>query len=157
MGNWQTTPPPPTMSGPGFTAAGSGQLAGFGARLVAWIIDWVILIVINIILSIVFSLVLHGSGTYVGSLLALLINLAYFGYFWGSSGQSLGYRAMHIKLVGTGGAPVGYGIAIVRALLVWLSFAICIIPAIVSLIMIAAGSRKAAIHDLILGTSVVAE
>lgn len=154
MGNWQTTPPP-TAPGAGFTAAGAGQLAGFGARLVAWIIDWLILIVIDVVLSFIFSAILHSS--YVGSLVGLLVILAYFGYFWGSTGQSLGYRVMHIKLVGAGGAPVGYGIAIVRALLIWLSFAICLLPAIVSLIMIAATDRKAAIHDLILGTSVVAE
>ncbi|MGH7912179.1 MAG: RDD family protein, partial [Candidatus Dormibacteraceae bacterium] len=76
-------------------------------------------------------------------------------YCWGSSGQTLGYRVMHIRAVNASGGKLGYGMAFVRGLLVDLSFAICLIPAIVSLIMIAATEKHQAIHDLILGTAVV--
>jgi uncharacterized RDD family membrane protein YckC len=39
--------------------------------------------------------------------------------------------------------------------LVDLSFAVCLVPAIVSLIMMAVTEKHQALHDLILGTTVV--
>jgi uncharacterized RDD family membrane protein YckC len=42
-----------------------------------------------------------------------------------------------------------------RYLLIYLSFAICLIPAIISAFMIGLGQRKQGIHDLIVGTLVV--
>ncbi len=50
---------------------------------------------------------------------------------------------------------MSFGLGLVRYLLIYLSFALCLIPAIISAFMIGLGQRKQAIHDLIAGTLVV--
>ncbi len=62
---------------------------------------------------------------------------------------------MHIRTVSMSGEQLGYGSAFLRGLLVDLSFAICLVPAIISLIMMAVTEKHQALHDLILGTTVV--
>lgn len=144
---------PPRTPGPfGLGVAGSGQQATVLSRIVAWIIDWVILGVITLVVTSVLSL-LHLGGP--GAILSGVISLAYWTYFWGSTGQTLGYRVMRIRAVTVSGEPLGYGLALLRGLLVNLSLAICIVPAVISLVMMAATPRHQAIHDLILATTVV--
>jgi len=150
MGTWD---PPPATQGPfRFGTAGTGQPASVVARIVGWVIDWVILWVITGLVAWVFSLLHLGT---VGWVLSALISLGYWTYFWGSTGQTPGYRVMHMRAVTVSGEPLGYGYAFLRGLLVNLSFAICLVPAIVSLIMLAATEKHQALHDLILGTTVV--
>ena len=177
MGTWDPPPPPnspqtpqtpappptsgygdPPSSGyqappPGFGApAGSGQLASGVDRLVAWIIDWVILIVVGAIIGFIFSAIKLPT---IGSILSAIVGLAYLTFFYGGTGQTVGYRVMHIRVVSGQGGPLGYGLGFLRALLVEISFAVCLIPAIVSLIMIFATEKHGALHDLILGQQVI--
>jgi len=150
MGTWDA---PPTQQGPfRFGVAGAGQPASVLARVVAFVIDWVIIWVVALIVTFVTSLVHLGV---LGGLLSAAVSLAYWTYFWGSTGQTLGYRVMHIRAVTQSGEQLGYGWAFMRGLLVDLSFALCAIPAIISLIMMATTEKRQALHDLVLGTAVV--
>ena len=73
-----------------------------GMRLVAYIIDMIILIPIGIILG----LIVPFFGT--------LASVGYYTYFFGN-GQTLGMKAVNIKLCGTDGTyPVGYGRGFLR-------------------------------------------
>lgn len=118
----------------------------------AWVIDWVILTVVAVVLTGLFSLV-HITG--LGLLVSVAVALAYWTYFWGSTGQSPGYRVVGIRTVTLSGEPLGYTWAFLRGLAVTLSLCFCIVPAVVSLIMMAVTERHQVIHDLILGTAVV--
>lgn len=149
MGTWDA---PPAQGPFRFGVAGTGQPASIVARIVAWVIDWVIQGVVIAIVTWLFSLV-HVTGW--GGLLSAIISLGYWTYFWGATGQTPGYRVLRIRAVTLSGEPLGYGYAFLRGLLVNLSFAICLVPAIISLIMMAATAKHQALHDLILGTTVV--
>ncbi len=91
-------------------AASGGARAEFGPRLLAFIIDIVILGVINGILGAVLKTPGYALGT--------LVSLGYIIYFeGGESGQTLGKKAMNIRVVDaeTGG-PLGYGKAVLRTI-----------------------------------------
>lgn len=149
MGTWDAPPTPGPFR---FGVAATGQPASVVGRIVAFVIDWVILWVVTAVVTWLFSLV-HITG--LGGALSLAVWLAYWTYFWGSTGQTLGYRVMRIRAVTLSGEPLGYGYAFLRGLLVTLSCVICLVPAIVSLIMMAATEKHQALHDLVLGTTVV--
>ena len=83
---------------------GTSDRANFGQRLLAVIIDGVLVAVAN------FVLVLVASD--VGNLLSFVGGLAYYIYLEGSpSGQTVGKRAMGIRVIAEGGGPLGYGAA----------------------------------------------
>lgn len=100
----QEAPPAPQS----FASGGpSGPRAGFWQRFAAAIIDGVLLGVIN---GILFA-ALKGAGYGLG----VVLGIAYFTYFEGSTGQTLGKRALGIRVIdfATGG-PIGYGRAFIR-------------------------------------------
>jgi uncharacterized RDD family membrane protein YckC len=88
-----------------------GPPAGFWRRFVAAFVDGLVLSIVDTILRLVL-------GT-TGSLLGFLLSLAYFTYFHGSTGQTPGDAALSIRVVDirdNPGQPIGYGRALVRAL-----------------------------------------
>lgn len=100
--------PSPGVGEASYTGRGSGPRAGFWRRLGAVIIDGVILGVVFAVLV----AVLKGAGDALG----LLLTIAYFTYFEGGpSGQTIGKRALGIRVVSfdTGG-PIGYGRGFIR-------------------------------------------
>jgi len=133
----------------GYGAQATTQLAGFWRRFVAYVLDAII------------GAIAHAStgdttGVSVrGGVVTLILGLLYFGYLWSRSGQTIGYMALGLRLVRVDGQPVTFLFGMIRYLLIYLSFAICLIPAIISAFMIGLGQRKQAIHDLIVGTLVV--
>lgn len=154
-------PPYATPYGPQYGAQVTTQLGGFWRRLVAYIIDALIVgAAAAIIESIINAIVRASAGDLTGAgvrsgLVTLVIGLVYFGYLWSRNGQTIGYMALGMRLVRADGQPVSFLLGAVRYLLIYLSFAICLIPAIISAFMIGLGARKQAIHDLICGTLVV--
>lgn len=103
-------------------AAAVGQeKAGFLVRAIALIIDAVVLgIVGNIIGSILF-----GGDPSRGSTLSTVLGVAYYVYFWTASGggQTLGMRALNIKVVTTDGGTLSMGGALIRYVMLIVSFA----------------------------------
>ena|SRR5215831_7126136 len=154
-------PPAATPYGPGYGAQVTAELGGFWRRLVAYIIDAVIVGIAAGIVEAIINAIVRASTSDVtgagvrGGLVSLILGLLYFGYLWSRNGQTLGYMALGMRLVRADGQPVSFLLGALRYLLIYLSFAICLIPAIISAFMIGLGGRKQAIHDLICGTLVV--
>jgi uncharacterized RDD family membrane protein YckC len=97
-------------SGDGMATGGPpGSRAGFGPRLVAALIDGLLLAVVGGVVRAIFGFTL-------GALIQLILGLGYYVYLEGSpSGQTLGKRAMSIRVIDAGSAgPIGPARALVR-------------------------------------------
>jgi uncharacterized RDD family membrane protein YckC len=79
--------------------------------LVAFIIDAVIVNIVNLVLRAI-------VGVYPGTVLGIVINFAYYGYFEGGpAGQTVGKLAMGIRVIRYDtGAALGWGTALLRNL-----------------------------------------
>lgn len=85
----------------------SGELAGFGVRLGAYLID-------GIILGIVFGVLVVALKS-AGYALAMVISIGYYVYFeGGEKGQTLGKSATGIAVRSVDGGSIGYGRAFLR-------------------------------------------
>jgi uncharacterized RDD family membrane protein YckC len=147
--------------GPQYGVQATTEYGGFWRRLGAYIIDALIVAVATGIVEAIIAAIIRSAGNdftgfgWRGGLIGLVLGLIYFGYLWSRNGQTIGYMALGVRLVREDGQPVSFVLAALRYLLIYLSFAICLIPAIISAFMIGLGSRKQAIHDIIVGTLVV--
>ncbi len=126
------------------------DLAGAGSRLISYLVDGIILGVIGWILNYASS----GVGGTVGSIILFLsglVSLAYFTYFFGN-GQTLGMKAMNIKLIGTDGTyPIGYAKGFLR----WIGMIISTFVILLGFVWILIDKKKQGWHDKIAGTYVV--
>ncbi|MEO6703474.1 MAG: RDD family protein, partial [Jatrophihabitantaceae bacterium] len=117
---------------PGYSAygqaapQGSGSIASMGTRFGAFVIDIVILIVADIIVSLI--VVGIGAPSALANLLGIVIGFGYFGYLIGVNQQSVGMRALNIKVVdaNTGGA-IGFGRGMLRYLVQGLTGLLCLV------------------------------
>lgn len=122
---------------------------GFLSRALATIIDFVILAIVTTILNgIVF-----GGDPVRGNGLSTLIGLAYFLYFWSSygHGQTLGDRALSIRVVKTDGSELTLVDGFIRYVGLVLSFLVFFI----GVIWVAFDANKQGWHDKIAKTYVV--
>lgn len=145
--NPYSAPPNPAMIGQGYAYQGQpgmvwspDQLVGFGPRLGAYLIDWIILVIVEAILR-----TIHLDA------LTIFVGMAYFGYFWGTTGQSLGMKALGMKVVRADGQPLSVVLAIAR----YLCYFISAIPILLGFFWIIWDSKKQGFHDKIVGTVVV--
>src|SRR5207245_2281236 len=81
--------------------------AGFWIRFGAIVIDAIILAIIGGILR-------QILGTGAGGGLSTIISIAYYVYFWTSTGQTPGHQVLHLRVVRTDGSPIDIGTAIIR-------------------------------------------
>ncbi len=128
-----------------------GNLASPGLRIVGGLIDVVILTIVNGIIAVIFQKVQGVAG-----LVNLAIDLAYFGYFLSTRGQTIGMMVFGFKVrdVNTGNYP-DVGKSILRGL-IWnieVALTVCLIGALGWLWMLWDPQRQA-IHDKIAGTMV---
>jgi uncharacterized RDD family membrane protein YckC len=128
-----------------------GNLASPGLRIVGGLIDFIILLIVN---AIVGALLQKAQG--VAGIVNLAVDLAYFGYFWSTRGQSIGMMVFGFKVIdqSTGQFP-SLGKAVLRGF-IWsleAGFTICLIGAIGWLWMLWDPQRQA-IHDKVAGTIV---
>lgn len=130
------------------------SLAGFWRRLGAWIIDAWLVSVAFLVIDLIFGAVTKGQGDPFTFSTFTVVYFGYFTYLWGARGQTVGYMLMRIRLATRDGGPVGYVRAFLRALLLIPSVALCLVPAVVSLLTVAVDQHKRALHDMILGTRV---
>jgi uncharacterized RDD family membrane protein YckC len=87
------------------------EKAGFGQRFVALLIDGIAIYLIALVLTWAISLLTGGGadsllggilGRLVSSVLIaimLLLDFLYYGFMWSRSGQSVGMKLMHIRVV----------------------------------------------------------
>jgi uncharacterized RDD family membrane protein YckC len=106
----QGYPAPPPGS---YAGAGPGAYANWGQRAGAYLIDWAPIIALEIIGA------LFIRAAFFVYLLCLLAALGWWIYNRvfqaGQTGQSLGKRAVHLRLISEStGAPIGPGMAFVR-------------------------------------------
>jgi len=129
----------------------AGNLASPGLRIVGGLIDVVILIVINGVIGALLKDVRGLAGV-----INLIVDVAYFAYFWSSRGQSIGMMPFGFKVrdMATGQFPT-LGKAALRGF-IWtieVGLTICIIGAIGWLWQLW-DPQKQAIHDKVAGTIV---
>ena len=169
-------PPPPPMGGgyPMQPAAAYGyapqaRYGGFWIRFVAVFIDGIIVsiptFILGLIVGVIYGVATSASGntnnqaanTAFGGvsalidLLAFVISVSYFVYFWGK-GSTLGMRLFHLRVAdATTGLPIGFG----RAGLRYLGYILSVIVCYIGLIWAAFDSRKQGWHDKIASTVVL--
>jgi uncharacterized RDD family membrane protein YckC len=147
--------------------------AGFWIRLIARLLDGLILGIPFGIVFVVFALAggIFANNTSSSSqdsqnaaaaafggaflllyLLVLVVQVAYWIYFWGSSGQTLGMRLLHLRVVDANtGAPIGYARAAVRFLMTIVNSWACYI----GWIWVAFDPRKQGWHDKVANSVVL--
>lgn len=137
--------------------------AGFLHRFIAWLIDIIIVVIIQFIITAIIGAPLLFKRIYYNPaeiaarysamwLITLLVGIAYFVYFWGSSGATPGKMALGIKVIGTDGTmPIGYPKAFVRYIGYIISSIICMLGHILILV----DEDNQALHDKIASTYVV--
>jgi len=147
------------------------KFAGFWRRLGAYTVDCTIIFFIFIILASIASLaffsgVISGNSknfiadladpTRFSSIMILTwlffisFNIAYFTYFYGTTGRTPGKMLFGLQVVSTEGAPISFGIAFLRAVGYFVSGIFYL-----GFIWIAFDKRKQGWHDKIAGTVVI--
>jgi uncharacterized RDD family membrane protein YckC len=123
--------------------------AGFWPRFVALLIDGIILGIIGGVISAIFgeSPGEAGAGTGVG----LIINIVYFTVTLSQWGQTLGGKALGIKVVDANGQMPSVGAAVIRSLMAYVSAAVILI----GYLWMLWDPRKQTWHDKVAGTFVV--
>lgn len=135
--------------------------AGLVTRLVAFALDaavinaviWSVALVAALCLSL-FSHVPHDVEIVlaaVGGFVAIAWSVAYFTFFWSSTGQTPGNRVLSIKVQSANGERLHAGRAFLRVLLLPLS----VIPFCAGLGLILVDRRRRALHDVLAHTVVV--
>ncbi|MEM9896445.1 MAG: RDD family protein [Bacteroidota bacterium] len=129
------------------------ELGSLGERILAFLIDAVIMLVLIIVVSsIVSKLALEDWMIFLLFVPLMLYSLV-FEYF--GNGQTLGKRAMDIKVVRLDGSTPAIGSYLLRWLFrlvdLWL-YPLAFVPAVVSIVVTKNGQR---IGDLVAGTTVI--
>jgi uncharacterized RDD family membrane protein YckC len=138
------------MSATTMPAVSTAEKAGWGTRALAIIIDAIGIGIIAAAISSIF-----GGGTdstqYQG--LSTLLQAVYFTYFWSAAGkgQTLGSRALNIRVVKTDGSYLDYGGAFLR----YIGFFVSCVVFLLGVIWAAFDAQKQGWHDKIAGTYVV--
>jgi len=131
--------------------------AGIGMRAIAQLIDMLILGAIHLALVIVIYLV--GSSDYAIAALLIIGAVCTIGYYvgceYGMGGQTIGKRAVHIRVVQSDGRNAGLLAIVIRNLFRLID----ILPFgyFLGLIVVASSPRDRRIGDMVAGTIVVVE
>lgn len=121
-------------------ACAHDRLAGFGLRVLAFLVD---AIVIGIVSGLLRGLDLRA--------VASLADAVYFVAFWSTTGQTLGMRALRIRVMRTDGQPLSW----VTGLLRYVGYILSLIPLGLGLLWVLWDPRKQGWHDKIAATLVV--
>ena len=124
--------------------------AGFGARFLAILIDSIGLAIIGGIIS---NIVGGGQMSAGSQGIQTLLGVAYFCYFWSAQGkgQTLGMRALKIKVVKTDGSQLD----LVGAFLRYIGLLISCIALFIGVLWALFDANKQGWHDKIASTYVV--
>ena len=132
------------------TNAASAAKAGWWTRFIAIIID---AIALGIVTGILTNILYHDADATSNTGLSTLLGVLYYVYFWSSygKGQTLGSRALNIRVVKTDGSYLD----LVGAFLRYVGFVISIACLFIGVIWAAFDGQKQGWHDKIAGTYVV--
>ena len=130
------------------TAAAPAEKVGFLRRVVAFIIDTILLGLVNQLIA----GALYGGDVVSAATVSTLVDLAYFVAMWAFvDGQTLGMKALGIKVVKTDGTPA----TIVTALLRYAGLILSFLVVFLGVIWVAFDKDKQGWHDKIASTYVV--
>ena len=166
--NQPQAPAPPPMSWqapePELGPAPGVRFASPGARLLAYIVDTILIGVVFFVLFVAFTGLAIGTasdaepsagaigGFLLLMLLAIVVSLAYFPWFWWRGGQTPGMKVFRIRVVrDADGGPVSGTAAVLRLLGYWVNQVVFYI----GFIWILIDKRRRGWHDLIAGTVVI--
>ena len=132
---------------------------GFWRRTWAYVIDSIVLGIGGFVVGLVVGIagvaahMLDADINNLAQLVAELLSLGYFLYFWSArgSGQTPGMRSMHLRLIRTDGKYLSVGRAFLRTIALGISFAVLLI----GVIWVAFDKNKQGWHDKIADTYVV--
>jgi uncharacterized RDD family membrane protein YckC len=132
----------------------ASQLADWPTRALGWLVDaipflgiWIIFYIISFAVGFFVSLL--------GDLVALAIGI-FLAYQLGTFGSTPGMRLIGLKCVSIKtGQPLGFGMGIVRAIIHWVAFVLCIIPGVVDLLFPLWDSQKQTLADKLISSVVV--
>jgi len=148
---------PPVDAGPAGEEPGRASTApsaaGFWRRALALVVDYGVLLVAQVAFELVLSAVWGDGGRVLRAArrgFPVVFALAYVILCHWASGQTLGKAAVGARVVARDGAPPRLSIAARRAL-VW---AICLVPAGLPMLLVAARRDRRGLHDLAAGTRV---
>lgn len=140
------------------------EKGGFLRRLVAYLIDGVVLYIVNVILifagiiamGIDASEIEGGGIEQIKLLLPLyifgfVINIFYYTYFHGNTGQTPGKMICRLRVVQTNGEPLGYGKAFLR----WIGYIVSWLAFALGFLWVIFDRQKQAWHDKIAGSYVL--
>lgn len=125
------------------------EKVGFLTRALAFIVDSILVGIVNGILN----AVLFEGDFGRGQGLSTLLGLAYYVYFWSSAGggQTLGMKALGIRVIKTDGSALPVTGAVIRYVGLLIAF-VCLF---IGVIWVAFDANKQGWHDKIAGTYVV--
>jgi uncharacterized RDD family membrane protein YckC len=147
-------PPAPAVNGTG------SAYGGLVTRVVAFALDAAIIDAVALVVGVVIALALSLFNlpndvqkvlVAVGGVAAVVWGIAYFTFFWSTTGQTPGNRVMSIEVRGVRGERLKPRRALVRVLVLPLS----VIPLGAGLWLILVDRRRRALHDRIARTVVV--
>lgn len=121
------------------------QAAGFPERLVAYIIDGIIIAIAQVVLQFILP---YGLAV----LLSFGVGIAYFAYFWSSTGQTPGKIVMNLRVVSS---ETGDLIDPGRAILRYVGYLVSGIPLGLGFLWVIWDEKKEGWHDKIAKTRVV--
>lgn len=154
----QTPVPTPSTPAPMTTANASVpsmEYAGFWRRLGANIIDGFFILMFNwsIVFSLGFGNISRGiNKNELSSIIGFLIGVGYVIFFWATqNGQTLGKRAMAVRIVKESGEPVDFATAIIR----YIGYIISSIVLLLGFIWVIFDPKKQGWHDKIAKTYVI--
>lgn len=128
------------------------QYAGSGSRFLAALIDIIVVLVVSLILGLIIALTLGKNGETLSSLLSIVINIGYFVFYQASNGQTLGKKAMGIKVVDLAGNKPTAMTFFLREIIGKLVSSIILL---IGYLMILWDGKKQGLHDKIAGTVVI--
>ena len=166
-------PPPPAMATYQQPASGQYTYAGFWIRLVARLLDTLI---VGLPLAVLFGLIAVAAGAVASTssdggqgsqspagavfsavfvlfyLVAIVVGVGYWVYFWGTTGQTFGMRVLKLRVVDANtGGPIGISRALVRWLMTIVNSWACYI----GWIWVAFDPRKQGWHDKVANSVVL--
>jgi uncharacterized RDD family membrane protein YckC len=123
----------------------TSQKAGFWIRVVAYLIDAVLLYIVQYILG----LILQDAG----GIVSLVVQIAYFVYFWSGQGggQTVGMRVFGLRVIRTDGSAL----TITQAAIRWVGLLVSFLCLAIGVIWVAFDANKQGWHDKIASTYVL--
>ena len=154
---------PPPVGGSVAPAAGAApQLAGFWLRFAGLFIDGLIFLVLELLLGAIFTTtttevvggvtITVSTGSSLPTVIIILLELAYFSWFWSTRGASLGQQLVGIRVVDSETfGPLKPSQAVVR----YIGYLISGLPLLLGYIWAAFDPKKQGWMDKLAGTQVV--